>query len=83
MFGLLALIWLLDLVEDARQWFVRRVLRRGATSPEEETVPPPLIRSLHRDRRLSGGALVRYTSENRGIPIEPEPVRRSRIGSPS
>lgn len=81
LFGLIAVIWLLDRVEDARQWFVRRVLRRGAASSQEETGTPPLIRSLHRDRRLKGGALARYTSENRAFPIEPEPVRRPRIGS--
>lgn len=80
-FGVVGLAWLLDLVDDARGWFVRRRLRRGAASREEgeeEAVPPPVIRSLHRDRSLRGGPLARYTSENRVNPIEP--VHPPRIG---
>lgn len=80
-FAVLGVFWLLDLVEVARGWFARRVLRRVAASPEEEAVPPPRMPSLHRDRSPRGGALTRYTSENRAIPIEP--VRRPRIGSRS
>ncbi len=79
-FGVIGVAWLLDLVDDARGWFVRRVLRRGAASQEgeAEAVTPPVIRSLHRDRTLRGGALARYTSENRVNPIEP--VHPPRIG---
>lgn len=74
-FGVIGLAWLLDLVDDVRGWFVRRVLRRGAASGEEEegeAAPPPVIRSLHRDPQpIRGGTLTRYTTENRVNPIEP------------
>lgn len=79
--GIVLAVCLLEFGEDARRWFVRRVLRRGVASPDEEveeTAAPPVIRSLHRDRSLRGGALARYTSEGRALPTEP--VRRPRIG---
>lgn len=79
--GILGLVCLLELGPDARPWLVRRVLRRaaaGTEKPEDEEVPPPVIPSLHRDRSLWGGALTRYTSEGRALPVEG--VRPPRLG---